>query len=136
MGLEERWPVHVPHRGWMIMDREAVIDEIISRAGGADLRKLDIELTPIRDDFENLRENAISILTAILATQPDAFLQKRVQEVEKLTPRDPHAIAMDFLPRGQVMTRGYPCPDTKVSGSTTSNCRCSSPFSDGVEGGN
>jgi predicted nucleotide-binding protein len=104
-GLEGRWPVHQPHPGWRMMDREAVIDEIISRAGGADPRKLDIELAPIRHDFVNLKENAVSVLTAFLATMSDSFLQRKLQEIEQLEPRDPHTIAMGFLPKGQVMTR-------------------------------
>ena len=104
-GLEERWPVHQPHWGWRIMDREAVIDEIISRAGGADPRKLDIELAPIRDDFVNLKENVISVLTALLAAVSDPFLQRKLHEIEQLQPRDPHAVAISFLPKGQVITR-------------------------------
>jgi predicted nucleotide-binding protein len=104
-GLEERWPVYQPHPGWTIMDREAVIDEIISRAGGADPKKLDIERASIRDDFIILKENVISILTAVLGTLPDAFLKRKLQEIEQLEPRDPHIIAKGFLPQGQVMTR-------------------------------
>jgi hypothetical protein len=104
-GLEERWPVHQPHPGWRIMDSEAVVDEIISRAGSADPRKLDIELAPIRDDFVNLKENVISVCTAFLATMSDSFIQRKLQEIEQLQPRDPHSIAMGFLPKGQVMTR-------------------------------
>jgi predicted nucleotide-binding protein len=104
-GLEERWPTHQPHSGWRIMDREAVMDEIISRAGGADPKKLDIEVAPIRDDFTNLKENAISVLTAVHAALPDTFLQRKLGEIEQLNPRDPHTIAMRFIRKGQVMTR-------------------------------
>jgi predicted nucleotide-binding protein len=103
-GLKERWPAHQPHPGWRMMDREDVITEISTRAG-CDPKKLDIELAPIRDDFVTQKENVISILTAVLAAGSDSFLQRKREEIEQLNPRDPHTIAMGFLPRGQVMTR-------------------------------
>jgi hypothetical protein len=47
-GLEERWPVHCPDLHWQIMDSKAVIDKIISHAGGHDPKAIDVELAPIR----------------------------------------------------------------------------------------
>lgn len=104
-GLEERWPVHVPDRGWQIMDKKAVIDEIISRAGGHDPRKFEALLEPIRADFDTIKQTVISVLSVILDEASDTFLQNKLQEIEKLIAPEPHFIAMRFLPKGQLMTR-------------------------------
>jgi hypothetical protein len=105
-GLEERWPTHVPDRHWWIMDKEAVIDQIVSRAGGHDLKVIDAQLEPIREDFDTLKQTAISILSVALnKTNSDSFLQNKLQELQKLAAPEPLKIAFGFLPKGQIMTR-------------------------------
>jgi predicted nucleotide-binding protein len=103
-GLEDRWPVHRPHPGWMIMDREDVFAELSSRAG-CDPKTLDIEVAPIRDEFATIKENIISILIAVLSTRKDAFLERKLIEIEALNVRDPYTIGKGFISHGQVMTR-------------------------------
>jgi hypothetical protein len=104
-GLEERWPVHSPDRFWRIMDHEGVIDEIVARAGGHDPKAIDAAIAPIREAFAGLRENAISILSAVLSATPDSFLQTKLQEIKGLKAPDPSTIAREFLPDGQIFTR-------------------------------
>jgi hypothetical protein len=104
-GLEERWPVHSPHPCWRIMDHQAVIDEIVSRAGGYDPKVIDAQLAPIRVTFGDLKENAISILSAVRSVTTDDFLQTKLQEIKKLNASDPSTVAYSFLPKGQIFTR-------------------------------
>jgi predicted nucleotide-binding protein len=88
------------------MDHEAVIDEIVSRAGGHDPKAIeDAELAPIREAFAGQKENAISILSAVLSVTSDAFLQNKLEEIEKLKAPDPSTIARRLVPNGQIFTR-------------------------------
>jgi hypothetical protein len=75
-GLEDVWPAHQPDPHWQIMDRQTVIDEIVSHAGNPDVEALGTELAPIRKVFADLKENTISVLSAVLSKTPDSFLQK------------------------------------------------------------
>jgi hypothetical protein len=104
-GLEERWPVHVPDRYWQMMDKEAVIDQIVSQAGGHDLKLIDAQLEPIRQAFDNLKQSVVSILSVKLKSVSDPYLEKKLQEIEKLTAPEPAKIALRLLRKGQIMTR-------------------------------
>jgi hypothetical protein len=104
-GLEDRWPVHSPDPYWSIMDSQAVIDEIVSRAGGYDLKLIDAQLAPMRAAIGDLKENAVSALSAVLSTTSDDFLQNKLQEIRKLEAADPHTVALLLLPKGQIFTR-------------------------------
>jgi len=104
-GLLERWPTHQPDPGWQMMDYKDVNDYIVSRVGHDELEQVGHALGPLRDEFSNIKENAISIISAVLSTASDSFLQRQLQATEQLKAADPQQIARRFIPRDQVMSR-------------------------------
>lgn len=105
-GLMDRWPTHQPDPGWQILDDNEVKDYILSRVGKSSVDTLISTLEPIPAEFRNLKENAISILSALLITNSDPFLQRQLNTIEKITPRSPVTIAQEFISGGgQVMSR-------------------------------
>jgi predicted nucleotide-binding protein len=104
-GLMDRWPTHQPHPGWHIMDQQAVIDELLSRAGSPDLDAITADLAPLQETFSSLKERAISMLTAALAEQPDPFIDRKLKQVEPLKLATPQAIEMTLAPQGRYWTR-------------------------------
>jgi predicted nucleotide-binding protein len=104
-GLMDVWPTHQPDPGWLMMDYKDVNDYIVSRVGHDEIQKAGNALGPIQDDFANLKENAISILSALLSTTPDSFLQRQFNAIEQLTVRHPQEIARQFIEGGQVFSR-------------------------------
>jgi predicted nucleotide-binding protein len=104
-GLMDRWPTHRPHPGWCLMDRQAVIDQLLDRAGNPVLDAISATLAPLEEVFSNLKERAISLLTAVLAEGPDAFIERKLHQVEELKLASRHTIEMSALPRGRFMTR-------------------------------
>jgi hypothetical protein len=54
-GMMDRWPTHQPHPGWCIMDCQAVIDELLTRAGKPDLEAIGETLAPIQGTFSSLK---------------------------------------------------------------------------------
>ena len=60
------WPTHQPDPGWEMMDYKDVKDYIVLRVGQDDLEEAGSGLGQIRGEFINLKENAISILSALL----------------------------------------------------------------------
>jgi hypothetical protein len=95
-GLMDRWPTHQPHAGWQTMDHQAVVDEIISRAGHPNLESLESELASIRKTFTELKESATSILTQIAGETQDLFLKRKLNEIEAL--HAPESIAIERSP--------------------------------------
>jgi hypothetical protein len=87
------------------MDYKDVNDYIVSRVGQDALKEAGTALGKIRGEFINLKENAISILSALLGTTPDSFLQRQFDVIEKLAVRHPQKIARQFITGGQVFTR-------------------------------
>jgi predicted nucleotide-binding protein len=104
-GLMDRWPTHQPHSGWCIMDHQAVIDELLSRADNPDLDAISETVAPLEEAFSGLKERAISLLTAALAERPDAFIDRKLHQIEELKLANRHTIEMSALPRGQFFTR-------------------------------
>jgi predicted nucleotide-binding protein len=104
-GLMRRWPTHEPHPGWCIMDFQVVLDALRVRAGRVDLKLINEELQPIRGRFLSLKERAISLLTAAIAKTADAFIDRKLKQIEVLSAPDASHIARDLLPHGQYWTR-------------------------------
>jgi hypothetical protein len=104
-GLMDRWPTHQPHPGWQIMDEEAVRLEVSARAGGVDPREIDAKLTPVLRAFDSHRDNLLSLLSTLPARTKDAFLEKKLQEVEALKAPPPSTMADALRPRGQIWSR-------------------------------
>jgi predicted nucleotide-binding protein len=104
-GLMDRWPTHQPDPGWRVMDYKDVNDYIVSRVGRDALKEAGSAFEKIWDEFINLKENAISILSTFLGVTPDSFLQRQFDAIEKLAVRHPQKIERQFITGGQVMTR-------------------------------
>jgi len=104
-GLEDRWPVNTPDRGWQVFDEDAPRSAIVERAGGIDPTVLDAPLARGRKRFAALRDNLVSILSASLKWAADPFLQNRLDEIEKIEPPSPESVGARMVPRRQVMTR-------------------------------
>jgi predicted nucleotide-binding protein len=104
-GLMDRWPTHQPHPGWHIMDHQAVIDELLARAGKPDLKALETTLTPIEEKFLSLKERSISLLTAAMSQHQDTFIDRKLHQIEALKLASRHTIALRALPKGRYMTR-------------------------------
>jgi hypothetical protein len=88
-----------------VADSSDVNDYIVSRVGHDDIENAGKAIGPIQDDFVNLKENAISILSALLSTTPDSFLQRQFSAIEQLTVSHPQKIARRFIGGGQVFSR-------------------------------
>jgi hypothetical protein len=82
-GLMDRWPTHQPDPGWTTMDYKEVSNYITSQVGDEELSAAGA-VTTIRADFESIKENAISVLTAILSTAADSFLKRQLDAIGKL----------------------------------------------------
>lgn len=104
-GLKDLWPTHRPHPGWQTMDRDAVVDAILSRAGKPDITNLEGALIPLKDMFFKLKEQAISLLSAALTDTDDQYIARKLKQVEPLIYADARTIALDLLPKGQPWTR-------------------------------
>ena len=104
-GLLERWPTHQPDPGWRTMDYKDVNDYIVSRVGKDELEQAGRALGPIRDEFANIKENGISIISTILGSMSDSFLQRQLHAIEELEATNPQDIARRFIPDGQVWSR-------------------------------
>jgi len=104
-GLLDRWPTHQPHRGWCLMDHAAVHNILLGRAGTPDLKKIDNNLASIRTAFSALKERSISLLVAAAAEKSDAFLDRKLAQIEPLSPASASAMARDLLPSGQYWSR-------------------------------
>ena len=97
--------IHAPP-GWRIMDHQDVVDELLKRAGGPNLEAIDKTLASLQEKFSSLKERAISLLTAAIGEQPDAFVERKLRQIEPLEFARPNTIALSLLhPQGQFMTR-------------------------------
>jgi len=83
-GIEERWPVNHPDPGWMPMNHQDVIDDIIARAGNVDLQEIEDVLSELGETFSKLKERAISLLTVAQRDGKDSFLDRKLDHIEKL----------------------------------------------------
>ena len=98
-GLEEVWPTHVPNRIWTTYDNQAVVDEILRRAGGRSTDAINTKLAPLRDTFLRLKEASISILTVTLSNNGDAFVDRKLQQVQDAAADDVSTLVSGILPR-------------------------------------
>ncbi len=103
-GLEDQWPVHQPNDAWMEFDHEGVVNEILRRAGSPDIEAINSKLAPIRDEFHNLKEQAISALTIAKSAQNDAFFARKLEQIEKLKAHDVSTMVRGVLPQ-QIISR-------------------------------
>jgi len=104
-GLMDRWPTHRPHHGWQIMDRQGVIDQLVSHAGNPDLDAITAGLAPLRETFSGVKERTISLLTAALAEKPDSFIERKLKQLEALQLTTPQAVEISLVPNGKFWTR-------------------------------
>jgi hypothetical protein len=104
-GLMDRWPTHHPNPGWRNWDYKAVLDEIYSRAGNLDQKALADRLAPLRDRFDDLQEAAKSVLSAFLIETKDAFLERKLKDIEQLVGPDATAIEPTLGPKGAGWSR-------------------------------
>jgi len=103
-GLENAWPEYEPDGGWEEIDFDAVVAEVVHRAGSNEPRKIESSLAPFRRAFSESRDRLLSILSVYLKTTKDDFLSKRVSDIESLEAPDPHVTGLRLLPRGAVIT--------------------------------
>ena len=80
------------------MDYQAVIDEILLRAGSPDIDAIEKALARLRETFSDLKERGISLLTAALAGSQDAFLARKLKQIADLIIADRNAIAQTLIP--------------------------------------
>ena len=99
-GLMDRWPTHSPDPGWRVMDYQTVIDTILLRAGSPEIVAIEEALAPLRETFSDLKERAISLLTAGLAGSQDLYLGRKLKQIEDLIIADRDAIAQTLIPDG------------------------------------
>jgi predicted nucleotide-binding protein len=104
-GLMDRWPTHQPARGWTQMDYQNVVDVIRKRAGNPDIDGIKAKIERSRSSFLDLKETATSILTTVLAQREDAFLRKKLEQVEKLVAPEISEVIRALLPQGQFWSR-------------------------------
>lgn len=103
-GLMDVWPTHEAEALWEIMDEQNVIDYIIRRAG-VNADELEGKLAPLREAFEDLKEEAISILSTQLTVEPDTLLQKKLDKIKELDTPVSMKLALQLLPRGTIWSR-------------------------------
>jgi hypothetical protein len=104
-GLMDRWPTHQPARGWTQMGYQYVVDVIRKRAGNPDTDEIKAKFEHSRNGFLDLKETATSILTAVLAEREDAFLRKKLDQVEKLVPPEISEVIRALLPQSPFWSR-------------------------------
>ncbi len=101
----DRWPTHQPHRGWQLRDYQLVVDAIHARAGRPNTAAIADELASLRRTFEDLKEEAQSVLHVVVGQKPDAFLSAKLENIEKLTGAGPEAIEPTLISKGAGWSR-------------------------------
>jgi hypothetical protein len=104
-GLMDRWPTHQPAHGWTRMDYQKVVDVIRERAGSPDIDGMKTKIERSRGSFLDLKETATSILVTVLAEREDAFLRKKLEQVEKLLVPEISGVIRALLPQGNFWSR-------------------------------
>jgi predicted nucleotide-binding protein len=97
-GLEDAWPTHVPSAAWQIFDHQMVYDETLRRAGAPDVDVLETTFKPIRELFVRSKETAISTITAAVGSSDDKYLQRKLDQVQRLQAPDVTTIIARSLP--------------------------------------
>jgi hypothetical protein len=99
-GLMDRWPTHQPAPGWRVMDYQAVVDELLLRAGSPEIDAIEKGLAPLRETLSDLKERAISLLTSAYASTKDPYLGRKLKQIEDLVIADRNAIEETLIPDG------------------------------------
>jgi predicted nucleotide-binding protein len=103
-GLMDRWPVHQPDPGWEVMQADEVRGIILARAGIDDIDTLSRRLTSCRDELATLKEQGISLLSVVISSNKDPFLERKFKEVEGIVIASPGDI-LASIRVGSRMTR-------------------------------
>ena len=103
-GLMDRWPTHQPHPGWRIMDFQAVLEALRTRARGVDLEDIAEKIRPVQEAFLSLKERAISLLTTATAQTSDSFIDRKLKQIEPLSCANASDTARGLLPN-QIWSR-------------------------------
>jgi hypothetical protein len=104
-GLMDCWPTHQPDSRWQVMDPRAVSDLLLAEAGIGDLPAIKDRLTAIRDELTTLKEQGISLLTVASNTINDAFMDRKLREVDGIVIAAPATIAADLARDGPNWSR-------------------------------
>lgn len=105
-GLDDLSFTGLGSRGdWREYQFDAVVRYIRERAGNPDLTKAHKAGKAALDIFDKSKFEIISILETELAKQPDAFLSKLKDDVEKMEPVSKTGVAQHWSPKGQIVTR-------------------------------
>jgi predicted nucleotide-binding protein len=97
--LIDRWPTHQPDPGWVQMDHDNAIHEILVLAGNSDIEQIKKVVASAGDALSDLKERAISILTAVDPEGSDKFLARQLRTIEGLQRADHKTIESSLLPR-------------------------------------
>lgn len=87
MGLADRYGMEPPHPGWEVMDHQTVIDELVKRSGSPDIEALEGKLAVFRETLSDLKERAISLFSMALKEENDAFLDRKLKQINSITVR-------------------------------------------------
>jgi predicted nucleotide-binding protein len=90
---------------WCTMDREEVINAIISRASSPDIDSIDSTLALVREKFSSLKEHAMSLLSAAQMEKNDPFIERKLNQIDKLAVATPDTIATSLVSSGQNWSR-------------------------------
>ena len=104
-GLEERWPIHEPHRGWHEMDFGSARQAILDQAGSPDLDRFSQLLRDGQAVMSRLKEASLSALLRLPRKQRDEFIKRKIQQIETLKFATPEAIEKTLISRGAGMCR-------------------------------
>ena len=96
-GLQDEWPTHTPNEIWKVYDHDAIIEEILRRAGRPSVEDLNKKVTPLRDKLYELKEAAISVLTSV-SSGADDFIKRKLDQIQRLDPADVTTIVNDMMP--------------------------------------
>jgi predicted nucleotide-binding protein len=104
--MRDRWLINHPDAGeWRIMDRDEVINAIILRAGSPDIDSIDSTLASVREKFSSLKEQAVSLLSAAQIEKNDPFIERKLNQIDKLAVATPGTIANSLVSSGQNWSR-------------------------------
>jgi predicted nucleotide-binding protein/DNA-binding XRE family transcriptional regulator len=104
-GIQERWPIQDTRGDWEEYKFEDVTNAIFAVADVPDLMAEESLADETRKEFETLKTDIISILTAWSADHKDNFIGKKLAEVPNIKSFDANQIGRAVLPKGQFMSR-------------------------------
>jgi predicted nucleotide-binding protein len=87
------------------MDRDEVIATLLQRAGIDKLDEIESKIASQKNRLSEFKEQAISLLTSLLGANDDAFVSRKLAQIEKIKLAAPGEIASSLVQRGQVISR-------------------------------